>query len=149
MKVKLLGYQERKEHKPANTSEYQDFDEGGIYWNLFFKSEHDNYFRVTVSETYGSCGSGYTSASWGDINKIEELNKVPKNLVKPIKDVFIELLQNNILNTKFLENKEPWDAQVEQLLSTDGELIAQSTGNGGCSYYPSGVASINKELFNN
>ena len=39
---------ERKEHKPANISEYQDFDEGGVYWDLFFESEYKNYFRVTI-----------------------------------------------------------------------------------------------------
>ena len=146
MKIKLLGFIEYSDHKPANTDKWQDFDEGGTYWDLYFKGE-EKLFVVTVSSTYGSCGSGYTSASWGEIDRIKEISHIKDNYTPTIKDVYIELLENNILNTKFQTPESSWDAQIEQLLSTDEDWIAESTGDGGCQYYSSGEAKINKSLF--
>jgi len=150
MKIQLLGYLESKEHHDANPNweddNYSEHDSGYTCWSLFFKGE-DKSFKVDVYASYGSCGSGYCSASWGSISKIEEIKSIPDNLVKTKGLVYIDLLPNNILNVTFQDPNEPWDAEIETLLSTKGVQIAQSTGNGGCNYYPSGNASINLDLF--
>lgn len=138
MKSKLLGYIKTAENTPAHTNEWQDFDEGYICYTLFFED-----IAIDAIETYGSCGSGYTSTSWGDL-LISNKNKEGFTLIKPKKDVFIEI------PVRFTEKdpKEPYDAMITELLSTEGEQIAYHTGNGGCQYYSSGTANINLELFN-
>ena len=150
MKIQLLGYLESKEHHNANSNwdsdNYYEHDTGYTCWSLFFKGL-DKFFKVDVTSSYGSCGSGYCGASWGDISKIEEVKSIPDNLVKTKGLVYIDLLPNNILNVSFQDPSEPLDASIETLLSTERVQIAQSTGNGGCQYYPSGTASINLELF--
>lgn len=146
MKAKLLGYTVFKEHIPANTSEWQDHDEGGTYWTLFFELENGTIMSSAVSATYGSCGSGYCGASWGNIEQLK-VNTLPNSYNKAARNVFIEILPGNLLNPKFDSREEYYDAQVERLLSTEGVEIAMSTGNGGCQYYSSGIASINEELF--
>lgn len=147
MKLKLLGYNTKKEHTDAGTNDYQDHDEGGTYWILYFEDkDRIEYYKVVVSDNYGSCGSKYCGATWGDIGKLEKLEDEPRRFTKAKKEVFIEISNGNLDITE-KDSKEEYDARISQLLSTKGEIIAESTGNGGCSYYPSGHASINKELF--
>jgi hypothetical protein len=148
MQLKLLGYLKTKSHTPAYQEEYNEHDSGYTNYALFFSNEDSKqFFVVNVNSSYGSCFSGYTGASWGNISQIKTISKIENNLVLAKKDVFIELLPENKLNVTFNTPKDSWDAEVETLLSTDNEVIATSTGNGGCQWYSSGTASINLELF--
>lgn len=148
MKLKLLGYLKTESHTPADSEEYNEHDSGYTNYALFFSNEDGKQlFVVDVNSSYGSCSSGYTSASWGNISQIKTVNKIDNNLVLAKKDVFIELLPENKLNVTFSIPEDSWDTEVEQLLSTDNEVIATSTGDGGCQWYSSGTASINLELF--
>lgn len=148
MKIQLIGYQYISEHRNASPDDYgDDHDSGHKTYQLYFKGDN-KLFKVDVCESYGSCPSGYCGASWGNISRINEVVSIPENLVKTKEDVFIELLPNEVLNTTFDCPEEYYDSTIERLMSTDGIEIAYSTGNGGCQWYSSGSASINKELFN-
>ena len=142
-KIQLLGYNTYKEHRDAGTNRWQEHDEGGEFWDLFFQDSDNNYYMVAVSSTYGSCGSGYCGASWGNIAEIKQINDLPVISFKAPKLIYIELTSEGNLNPGFQTPTHYFDAEIETLLSTEGEIIATSTGNGGCSYYPSGRAEIN------
>lgn len=137
MKTKLLGYIKISEHKDAMQHDLEH-DEGYECYTLFF----ENGVAIDVVESYGSCYSGWTSASWGDMT-ISDKKSEGFELIKPKKDVFIEL------PVRFVEKdgENSWDAMVTTLFSTDGDVIAYHTGDGGCQYYSSGVANINLSLF--
>lgn len=146
MKLKLLGYLKTTKHSSAD--EYNEHDSGYTNYALFFSNEDNKQlFVVNVNSSYGSCYSGYTSASWGNISKINKVVNIPEKLVKTKGDVFIELLPNEVLNTTFDSPEEYYDSTTERLISTDGIEIAYSTGDGGCQWYSSGTACINLELF--
>jgi hypothetical protein len=145
-KLLLLGYNTHKQH--SDPLEYSEHAEGGEYWALFFKdAQVDEYYVVNVCSTYGSCYSGYCGASWGYINQIERVSKLPEIAFKAVKPIYIELTEADVLNVQFSETEYHYDASVETLVSTDGEIIATSTGDGGCQWYSSGSAFINLELF--
>ena len=144
-KLLLLGYNTYKQHR--DSSEYNDHPEGGEYWELYFQDSEGNYYNVGVADTYGSCGSGYCSASWGHIDQIVPIDNTPIPSFKANKLIYIELTEADVLNVQFSDTEYHYDAKVETLVSTDGEIIATSTGDGGCQWYSSGMASINLELF--
>lgn len=143
--AKLLGYFETKNHMAADRNSYRDHDEGDVTQHFVIELDGKN-FEFTASESYGSCGSGYCSASWGDIeNELKEINNL-NELIKPIKDIFVNVYDNKVQTTE-VDRKYRYDSMETGIKSTHGELIVSGTGNGGCGYYPSGTITLNENLF--
>lgn len=145
-KLKIIGYSITKEHADAHSREYQDHDEGNITYH--FLGEVDNkYYRFKAVDSYGSCGSGWTSASWGDIDF--KLHPTTDDSCSHItkKDIYIGITEDNQIIKSVEDPGEYFDATVESIHTTDNELLVSSTGDGGCNYYPSGIIKVNAELF--
>ncbi len=145
-KAKLIGYYVTSEHKDAETNKYQDHDEGNISYHFVVELDKEYYVFDAVDE-YGSCGSGYTSATWANINNTLCIYTGDiDHLTKPIKEIFLNVhsLQIQIIEK---DQSQSWDPTITQILTTDKELLVSSTGNGGCSYYPSGILTFNNDLF--
>lgn len=82
-------------------------------------------YEITLSEEYGECGSGWTTASWGYI-EVKRVSKFNGYTYRPIKLLIIE------------------DFKEEEYI--DNEVFTYSY-NGGDSYYPGGYYSVNMDLF--
>jgi hypothetical protein len=146
MKAKLLGYRKSESHKPAGSEEYQDHDEGDVTYKFYIELDN-KFYSFEAIYSYGSCGSGYCGASWGNIeNKLNKENNIP-NLTEPNKELFIEINDSLEVIQSLLDSEEPWDATTTTIKSTEGDIIVSGTGDGGCSYYSSGVINLNEELF--
>lgn len=84
--------------------------------------------EITLTEEYGECGSGWTTASWGDI-EVLEVNKFNGYTHRPIRDLVIDDIGINYQND-YIDNE-----------------VFNFSFDGGDSYYPSGYYSVNMELF--
>jgi hypothetical protein len=82
--------------------------------------------EITLSEEYGECGSGWTTASWGYIT-VEEVARFNGYTHKPRKRLIIDDI----------------DPNSEDI---DNEVFSVSY-DGGDSYYPSGEYTVNMDLF--
>ena len=145
MKARLLGYTELRTDNGTNS---EGHEQGCIDYTFYLQIE-DETFSFYATESWGSCGSGYCSATWGDISFI----LYPKNgnisgLIEPKCDIFIPLTSNNEIQISITDSEYRDDATIESVKSDKGDLIVTSTGNGGCGYYPSGTVIINNKLFN-
>ncbi len=153
MKAKLLGYITKSQHKDAHTDEWQDFDEGEVQY-IFFVLYNNKVYTFTFTYSYGSCGSGYTSASWGySDTKLVEVDNINQDIselpiIKPIKDIFVTIIYNSVQKS-IIDSENSWDATTTTVKSTDDDIIISETGNGGCEYYSSGEVTINNDLFIN
>lgn len=83
--------------------------------------------EIVLSEEEGQCGSGWTTASWGDIeiNYVEKFNGYTHRAIREL------IIDDN------LEDKSGY-------ISND---VFTYSYDGGDSYYPSGYCSVNMELF--
>ena len=141
--AKLLGYS----ITTNNEGEVDGHDTGESIFTFYIELDGAVYF-FTATESWGSCYSGYTGASWGDIDfTLHKTEIIIKTLTTPIKDIFINIVDGQIVKS-IIDPKESWDAVETCVKSTDGEVIVSSTGDGGCQYYSSGVVDVNEELFN-
>jgi len=137
---KIKGIYVTKSHTPGGDG---DHSTGHTTYNIVL--EDNTMFSVT--ESYGSCYSGYTSASWGSTNnelRIADLT-VDFDYI-PVKDIFVTVASDKVV-TKITEPNQGWDAFVTSVMSTDDEVIIYDTDDGGCNYYSSGTAHLNEELF--
>jgi hypothetical protein len=82
--------------------------------------------EIALSQEDGECGSGWTTASWGNI-EVNQVDKFNGYTYKPIKPLIID---------DFDDNKDDIDNKVFSI-----------SYDGGDSYYPSGGYSVNMELF--
>jgi hypothetical protein len=145
-KAKVLGYLVTKEHKDANPDDWDDHDTGHIK-NTFYVDLEGEIYSFSNIEEYGSCYSGYTSASWGSTDNILERKEgVPKDLIKPTKEIFINVAENRNVQVSKAEGR-PYDGITTEVKTTDGEVLCWDTDDGGCGYYSSGVAEVNETLF--
>ena len=145
--AKLLGYKHTKYHMPADS--YNDHDHGHDGYTIYCEIDGDLY-EFNVMESYGSCYSGYTSASWGIISNLDEADELPEDMVKITKELIIKVFFDDDSYFPYLtitESGHTFDPVVETLKTIDGQEIAMSTGDGGCQYYSSGTATINLEAF--
>lgn len=144
--AKLLGYSESSEHIPANTREWQDHDEGGTEYKFYIELNSLIYYFV-FNYSYGSCGSGYCGASWGTSQPELKLHngELPV-LTKPNKETFVYVVDNKV-RMSILDQEEYYDPTVTCVNSTEGIMIVQETGDGGCQYYSSGQVNVNSLLF--
>jgi hypothetical protein len=82
--------------------------------------------EITLSEEYGECGSGWCTASWGnmEVNKVSKFNGYT---YKPVKDL----------------NIDDFDPESDYV---NNEVFTFSL-DGDDSYYPSGFYEVNMDLF--
>ena len=130
--------------------------EGSVSYTFYILIS-DMVYSFTATESYGSCGSGYCGASWGniytDLVEVSTLaffntfNEHVVGLVRPMQNVFLPLASNGQLQMSVLENDHSYDAIVSEIRSTTGDSVVMATGDGGCNYYPSGCVSINEKLY--
>ena len=139
---KLLGYYSTIEYRGENSDGHNE----GYKAYHFVVEVNKTTMKFTATESFGSCGSGWTSASWGDIEK-ELSNYEGNDYVKCNSDISIPI-ENNCVRITTKIPKEMSDSIEECVLSTDKIVIVSSTGNGGCDYYPSGNITLNDSLFN-
>ena len=86
--------------------------------------------EITLSHEEGECGSGYSLASWGNI-EIKEIGRFGGYQYKPKKELIVDdILPNNV--------------QLQQ--EYDNEVFSVSY-DGGDSYYPSGDYEVDMDLF--
>lgn len=147
--AKLLGYYTTSYHEDANPKDDLDHDTGDTTYH-FVIDLNGGFYEFTAEDSYGSCGSGWTSASWGYIHnelvKIDTDLEFISKLNVSIKDIFVNV-HNNMVQINEKDSKESYDAMETIIFSTEGDLIVSGTGNGGCCYYPSGGITLNEELF--
>lgn len=145
--AKLLGYYTTSWHEDANPKEYGDHDTGDTTYH-FIIDLNGVLYEFTAVDSYGSCGSGYCSASWGYINpeliKIEQKSDLIHKTT--VKEIYVTILDELVATIEKVA-KYSYDATETFVMSTDNEAIVSGTGNGGCGYYPSGGITLNEELF--
>lgn len=142
--AKLLGYTATSNHHDAD--EDSEHDTGGTEYSFYLEMDGANY-KFTANFSYGSCYSGYTSASWGALdNNLVEIFGVPNKLIVPVKDVFVNVI-GWVVEQVIFDSENSFDATVIKINSTEGEMIVLSTGDGGCQYYSSGTVNLSEELF--
>lgn len=134
---------------------YDGHEEGTDFLYVVVQSPSNELFFFTGDNWVGSCGSGYCSASTGDIDStlrpISDLPKCESELVA-VGEHFINVV-NGKVRMSILDNVDEndeyrWDdATISLVKSIDGIEIISSTGDGGCSYYPSGSCRFNGEIF--
>jgi len=153
-KAQLLGYTKNEIDSGVNNDGHE---EGCIDYTFYIKIG-DVVFSFYAQNSWGSCGSGYTGASWGHLEyKLREIspvsffnnfNKQIPGLVRPTKDTYLTLF-NGELQRSIQDSENFNDSTVESVKSDDGEVIVYSTGDGGCQYYSSGTVVVNDKLFIN
>lgn len=135
--------------------DYEGRDEGSDYYFVVVQSPSNELFFFTGENWIGSCGSGYCSAASGEIDgTLKPISKLPDclNEMSVVGDCFINVVNGKVIMSildSVNENDEYYsdDATVSSVKSIDGVKIIWATGDGGCSYYPSGSCSYNKEIF--
>lgn len=141
-KAKLLGYRERVLLIPVRS----DGHDNGENVYTFYVELDGEIFYFTFTYSFGSCFSGYTSASWGSCDTKLIKSDKPNLLITPIKDVYVNVVDGKVqLSTQDPEHS--WDAVIQCVNSVDGEKIVSHTGDGGCQYYSSGNVDINESMF--
>lgn len=135
--------------------DYDGFDEGSDYYFVVVESPSNELFFFTGINWIGACGSGYCAASYGEIDgTLKPILGLPDSLneMSVVGDHFINVIDGKV-RMSILDNVDQndeyyWDdATVSSVKSIDGIKIISSTGNGGCSYYPSGSCYYNEEIF--
>jgi len=145
--AKIIGYDSIKEHYDGTEDGYVEWPTGHTTWFIYLELE-GNYYRFDICSSYGSCGSGYTSASWGDMNMgLVELNEKPTLIFPPITDIFVNVVNGSVRHSVFENGDYQFDATSIAVKTTDDIQLCFSTGDGGCGYYPSGHAELNTDLF--
>lgn len=138
---------------------YNGHDEGIDFLYVVVQSPSNEMFFFTGENHIGSCGSGYCSASYGDIDpSLRPISELPKCEFEftTIGEHFINVVSNkanrylvilSVLDSVDENDEYRWDdATVSSVFSTNGIKIISSTGDGGCNYYPSGSCRFNEEI---
>jgi len=125
-------------------------------YTIFLEDDKQDKHQVTVSNTYGDCYSGYTSATWSEMSdvipmskhdKVGTLHYVPKKDLDVVIVVADSDYKNKLYDAGVYNVKHNGEVKVLMDVNTK-DWIAVSTGEGGDSYYPSGYGCINEKLFN-
>ena len=145
--AKIIGYDSIKEHHDCTEEWQMEWPEGHTTWFVYLELE-ENYYRFDISSTYGSCGSGYSSANWGNINmELVELSEKPVLIFPTINDIFVNVVNGKVRHSVLENENHHYDASTVAVKTTDNIQLCFSTGDGGCGYYPSGNAELNTDLF--
>lgn len=139
-KIKFLGMNIKKHSTWDEYTDQGDYEKNTRPAIILYGQRDDGkIFRIEAMETYGMCGSGYCSASWGECN-IEEINKhiFNKNdlIIKPLDDgTFIEATRNTEGYGENLDISVK-DSKGEEIFAINCEY------DGGDEYYPSGTITF-------
>ena len=143
--ARLLGFFTKTKHEDANS--YNEHASGFVkHYVVVDLGGAKKTF--TVEDSYGSCYSGYCGANWGRLDlELKDYSGKAELYKFNEKDLFINVVNGTVVSS-ILEPEEQFhfDAIVTTVHLTDGRRLAVSTGDGGCSYYPSGSAYLDKEL---
>jgi hypothetical protein len=131
--AKLLGYSKVYTNEGENSDGHEESE---TVFKFYIELDECTYY-FTATESFGSCGSGYSSASYGDIDFTLNEDYITHKLTTPNKEIFINIVDNQLVKT-VLDPTESWDATITCVKNTEGEIIVSSTGDGGCQYYSSG-----------
>jgi len=141
-KVKLLGYYTTEQDDGENSDGHAC---GSETYHFVVEKENKEKKEFTFTKSWGSCGSGYCSASWGDMDlNLVNVYKPENEIIRPNKDIELYLNVNFIHHN---ERSQEFDANLMNVTTTDNEELVYHSGNGGCNYYPSGEVYLNEELF--
>jgi hypothetical protein len=139
----LLGFTHKERSFGQNDNGHDEGDE----INTFYVELESKIYSFTFTYSYGSCGSGYTSASYADCELNLKPDHLPTYLHTTKSPIYISIVNNTVISL-IQDSDYTYDASVTSVNSIDGIRIVSHTGNGGCNYYSSGIVSINNELFN-
>jgi hypothetical protein len=138
MIYEVIGVRTRIENQEA----YSHGSAEMTQYELLLQGEDRVLYSFTAQNHYGDCPSGYTSATWGSftpVASISELGPLHYLPLNPLCGEFTGPLQA-------ADEDEPDYTAVFAEVGT-GTVIAWSTGEGSCHYYPEGGAGINLALF--
>jgi hypothetical protein len=97
--------------------------------HLFLEGFDDKIIQVSLWDREGECGSGWTTASFGEM-LTQVVDAVPTNIVRPL-DLSLCIITN-------YANKNEGDINTN---------VFNISEYGGCMYYPSGSVDVSTELF--
>jgi len=104
---------------------------------------HTRKFTITLSEAFGECGSGWTTASWG-IMKLAEVDHFGPFSHRPKQPLYLaDDIEGYGHKMAYVFNgeKDAWDP-----FAIHNEVFTYSA-NGGDEYYPAGSAFVDLDLF--
>lgn len=143
---------------------FVDEGPGDSAWDINEPMENENYvlfcvtcegrvkFTIDLSETYGWCGSGWTTASWGNmsfkrVNNFGPATHMPKERKIKIEGVKYDDSRNSIgdcLNfSSVYEDEEEYYGDIDI-----ANNVFSFSSDGGDGYYPCGHVHVYEELFN-
>nr|DAQ56215.1 MAG TPA: Fructokinase [Caudoviricetes sp.] len=129
--MKLKVHSLRIEHIRTYNDRDDDFEDNSKYI-LNCISENNLKYEVSLWTEYGSCPSGWCSASWGHC-EVKLVDSFIGSTHKPIKDLSFEI--------------EMEEGDLEDTIYNDENNIFHVDYNGGEYWYPCGEAGIAEELF--
>lgn len=115
-------------------------------------------FTIDLSESYGWCGSGYTTASWGKmrftrVNSFGPATHIPKGRKIKIEGAIYddsrtsidECLNFSSIHDELDEDDDEYNFYEENDIITN---VFSFSSDGGDGYYPRGHVHVREELFN-
>ena len=137
--MKVVGLREEKyigKKVSGHNCEFEYYDTELTRHTLCLLDVHTNKkYELTLSASYGECGSGWTTASFGQaimvsVPKFNGFGYLPKD-----SELSIDLSDH--ARELYTDSYEGYDCGVFKF-----------SADGGDSYYPSGYYAVNMELFN-
>lgn len=140
-----------------NRTYYSSYDESYDYSQekninsidiAYFTDKDNTHYRVELYTTFGMCPSGYTTASWGNMN-VNIVDQIPKEFTYIPKGDYV--LTNNIIESDEDEDEDDYDIddyeegysfglKIDNMKTIDSFLYFDDYGYD--NYYPNGGANI-------
>lgn len=143
----VIGLLKDTETHDSNENGSQDMDQYYLYLRGSLDIDAPVYL-LHAANTYSDCYSGYCGATLGTFRNLVQIDEPsvfdyhPKQLLAVR---FHKITNNGVvpMTGEFTDNMMG-DCI---LLTLEGTMVAQCTGDGGDNYYPSGRAWVNLDLF--
>lgn len=118
-------------------------------WTLMLVHPTLGKAELTLDEECGECGSGWTTASWGNLSfkwvkHFRPFNYIPKENPLILKGVVIDndTIRNDDENPATFGDEMWWDTDTDVVSN-----VFACSFDGGDEYYPSGGVAVKTELF--
>jgi hypothetical protein len=138
MQYTLIGIREFKEVQSTHSDHGDTSEEIVQYYIYLMDEEKQNFYAFQAQTEYGSCCSGWTTATTASFTELEQIHKMTDS-------IHYEPKEKN-LKVQFSERKEntyEYDLHSSQ---DSNKWIVKCSEEGGDQYYPSGDCKINKDL---